>query len=246
MTEGGPRLDRAQGMARRRLMFAWHRGKLPAVTLRPPLLSLLLFAAVLASRPPGIAGPAAPTASPELVEDDAIFHRGKLDLQVADGAVYSLQYSCVRRPNIYYTVTAVHLGYMVDSPHRGGTFLRGNDEFLLEAVGGAIFQGPGNALGGLSILYRRNFLAPGARLVPYLNLGAGGVYSDAYHDQVQKALGSRFEFDLQASVGLRCRLARRWTVDGEFAYRHLSNAHLADRNLGTNAIGGLLGVSYAF
>lgn len=183
---------------------------------------------------------------PYVPKGDPIFQRGKFELQVMDGAVYSLQYTGLRRPNIDYTVTTLRVGYMIDSLHAGGTFLRGNDEFLVEAVGGAIFQGPGNALGGLSILYRRNFLAPGARWVPYLNLGAGGVYSDAYHDQVQKALGSKFEFDLQASVGLRYRLATRWTLDGELAYRHLSNAHLASRNLGTNALGGLLGVSYGF
>ncbi len=163
-----------------------------------------------------------------------------------DGAEYSVQDTGLRRPNIDYELTTVRLGYMLDSPHAGGSFLRGNDEVLLEAAGGVIFEGPGTALGGLSLLYRRNFLAPNAWAAPYINVGAGGAYSDAYHDQAQQALGSKFEFYLQGSVGVRFRLSSRYSLDVESSYRHLSNAGLAERNLGTNGIGGLLGLSYTF
>lgn len=210
------------------------------------LPTVLTLAFLLACAARGVAGPPEPAPAASAPETDPIFQRGTFDLQLVDGAVYSQQHTGQRRPNIDYELTAIRFGYMVDSPHADGTFLRGNDEFLLESVGGVIFDGPGTALGGLSVVYRRNFLAPGARAVPYLNLGAGGVYCDAYHNQVQQALGSKFEFDLQASIGVRWRLARHWTLDGEFAYRHLSNAHLAERNLGTNAVGGLFGASYAF
>ena len=162
-----------------------------------------------------------------------------------EGAEISLQTTSVIRPNIDYQLTVLRLGYMLDTPH-GSNFLRGNNEFMLEAVGGPIVQGPGSALGGLSIIYRRNFLSPGAKVVPYLNLGVGGAYSDAYHQPAQQALGSAVEFDLQASVGAHFRVSPRWSLDAEFAYRHLSNAHLAERNLGTNGIGGVLGFSRAF
>lgn len=164
---------------------------------------------------------------------------------MAEGVEFSLQSTSVIRPNIDYQLTVVRFGYMVDAPH-GSNFLRGNNEFILEAIGGPVFQGPGSALGGLSIVYRRNFLSPGARVIPYLDLGAGGVYSDASHDRVQQALGTPFEFDLQAGVGVRFRLGLSWTVDAEFSYRHLSNAHIVDRNLGTNAVGGILGANYSF
>ncbi len=179
------------------------------------------------------------------VATDPIFHRGAWDLQVAEGVEFSLQTTSQIRPNIDYQLTVIRLGYMLDDPH-GSNFLRGNNEFILEAIGGPMFQGPGSALGGLSIVYRRNFLSPGARIVPYLDLGAGGVYSDAFHDKAQQALGSPFEFDLQAGIGVRFRLGLNWTMDAEFAYRHLSNAHIVDRNLGTNAVGGLIGASYSF
>ena len=208
------------------------------------LLTLIAFALLPAAH--CLAGPPLLENNKETLNSDPIFHRGALDLQVADGVEFSRQKTGLERPNIDYELTAVRLGYMVDSPHRGGTFLRGNDEFMLEAVSGVILQGPGTAFGGLSILYRRNFLAPGAKAVPYITVGGGAVYCDAYHDRVQQALGSNFEFDLQADVGLRYRIGAHWSVDAEVAYRHLSNAHLVERNLGTNGIGGLLGVSYGF
>ena len=213
---------------------------------RPSLLASLTTAATFLLGPCALAGSTSPVPSAPLPETDSIFERGKFELQVTDGAFYSLQKTSDRRPNIDYELSVIRVGLMLDTPHTGGTFLRGNDELMLEGTGGPIFQGPGTGLGSLSFIYRRNFLAPGARLVPYLNLGGGGLYSNAYRNQVQQAIGSKFEFDLQASVGLRYRLARHWTLDGEFAYRHISNAHFAERNLGTNAIGGLLGASYSF
>ena len=214
---------------------------MPKRPLFLPLAALVCIA--LASR--ALAGTsAAEAASPAPVTDPA-FQRGAFDLQIAEACEISLQNTSAIRPNIDYQLTIIRVGYMLNTPH-GSNFLRGNDEFLLEAEGGPIFHGPGSALGGLSIIYRRNFLSPGAKVVPYLNLGAGGVYSDAYHDKVQQALGGRFEFDLQASVGARFRLSPRWSLDAEFAYRHLSDAHITQRNLGTNAIGGVLGVSRAF
>ena len=203
------------------------------------LATLLGWSAVRAGEVDGKT-PVAPVAV-----EDRIFHRGAWDLQVAEGVEFSLQTTSRIRPNIDYQLTVIRLGYMLDDPH-GSNFLRGNNEFILEVVGGPMFQGPGSALGGVSVVYRRNFLSPGARVVPYLNVGAGGVYSDAFHDKVQQALGSPFEFDLQAGFGVRFRLGLNWTVDAEFSYRHLSNARIVERNLGTNGIGGLVGASYSF
>ena len=175
----------------------------------------------------------------------ATFHRGALELQVAFGTELSSQETSELRPNIDYGLAVVRLGYMLDNV-RGRGFLRGNDEVMIEAIGGPIYTGPGSALGGLCVMYRHNFVPGAGRFVPYLNVGAGGIYSDASHQRVQRALGSPFEFDLQAGAGLRYRLNPRWSLDGEISYRHLSNADIAPRNYGTNALGGLLGASYAF
>ena len=199
-----------------------------------------------------LAGPA--YGGPSTVEDsspvpapvsDPTFQRGACEVQLAEGFEFSLQHTHDRVPNFDYELTIIRAGYMLDTPH-GSNFLRGNDEFLLEVEGGPVLCSYGSALGGLSIMYRRNFLSPGAKAVPYLNLGAGGVYSDAYHQKVQRSLGGKFEFDLQVAAGVHFRLSPRWSLDAEFAYRHLSDAFITERNLGTNGVGGVLGISQAF
>ena len=176
---------------------------------------------------------------------DPAFQRGAFDLQLAEAFELSLQHTHLRVTNFDYELTIIRAGYMLDTPH-GSNFLRGNDEIMLETEGGPIFHGYGSALGGLSIVYRRNFLSPGAKIVPYLNLGAGGIYSDAFHDRVQQSLGGQFEFDLQVSAGAHFRLSPRWSLDAEFAYRHLSDAFITKRDLGTNGVGGVFGITRSF
>ena len=178
-------------------------------------------------------------------ETDPIFHHGALDFQLLGGALYSIQRTSYLRPNFDYAPIVLRLGYMVNNVYGKG-FFRGNDEVMLEGLGAPIFVGPGSGLGGLSLLYRRNFLSPDARIVPYFTAGVGGIYTDAYHDHPQRALGAPGEFDLQGALGLRFRVSTHLTVDTEFSYRHLSNAGLASRNYGTNGIGGMVGLSYGF
>ena len=176
---------------------------------------------------------------------DAAFSRGATELQLESGFELSLQHTHLRVTNFDYELTILRYGYMLDTAH-GSNFLRGNDEILLGVEGGPIFHGYGSALGGFTLLYRRNFLSPGARVVPYLSLGAGLIYSDAYHNEVQQSLGGRFNFIPQAEFGFHFRLTGRWSLDAEFAYRHISDAFITSRNLGTNGIGGSFGVSRSF
>jgi hypothetical protein len=175
-----------------------------------------------------------------------LFHTGALELQVLSGPMISFQPTHAARPNIDYSLTVVRLGYMLDTP-RGSGFFRGNDEVLLEASGAAIFQGPGSAMGGLSALYRRNFVQPNACLIPYFGIGLGGLYTDIYHNPTQRALGSAWEFNLAAELGARVRIGKGpWTVDIAATYRHISDASLTERNDGIDAIGGMLGFSRFF
>lgn len=193
------------------------------------------------------AGPAVVDATPETPSDDMMkaFRQGALDFQLTLGTEISIQATELKRPNIDYALADIRFGYMLDTA--GGTnWLRGNDEVLFEVIGGPMYTGPGNALGGLSLLYRRNFVPEGARIVPYLNAGLGGIYTDAYHDRTQRALGAPFEFDIVTGIGLRYRITGHLSSDGEISYRHLSNADLATRNFGTNALGGLIGFTYSF
>ena len=82
--------------------------------------------------------------------------------------------------------------------------------------------------------------------MPYVTFGAGGVYDDVYHERTQRIIGAPGEFDLQAAVGLRFRVSTKLTLDTEFSYRHISNADFANRNYGTNGLGGMVGLSYGF
>ncbi len=174
------------------------------------------------------------------------FQRGATELQLESGFELSLQHTHLRVTNFDYELTILRYGYMLDGAH-GRSFLRGNDEILFGVEGGPIFHGFGSALGGITLLYRRNFLAsPDARVVPYLSLGAGLIYTDAYHNEVQQQLGGRFEFIPQAEFGFHFRLTPRWSLDAEFAYRHISDAFITSRNLGTNGVGGSFGVSRSF
>ena len=176
---------------------------------------------------------------------DPAFTKGATELQLESGFELSLQHTHLRVTNFDYELTILRYGYMLDTAH-GSNFLRGNDEILLGVEGGPIFHGYGSALGGITALYRRNFLSPGARVVPYFSVGAGLIYSDAYHNEVQQSLGGRFEFIPQAEFGFHFRLTPRWSLDAEFAYRHISDAFITSRNLGTNGVGGSFGVSRSF
>jgi hypothetical protein len=196
-------------------------------------------------RPAGAGTPDKLVAPAEATDVD-LFHTGGLELQVISGPLFSQQPTHSARPNFDYALTAARIGYMLDTP-RGHGFFRGNDEVLFEASGAAIFQGPGTAIGGASLLYRRNFIQPGSQWVPYFGVNLGGVYTDIYHDRTERAIGAPFDFNLGAHLGVRYLLGRSgWSLDAEAAYRHISDASITHRNDGIDAVGGLLGFSRFF
>lgn len=173
------------------------------------------------------------------------FDAGQHELQIGTGVFISFQNTSEHRPQINDAGGHVRLGWMLSSPSGEG-FWRGNTEFLVTAYGAGIFKGPGSVLAGGSLLLRRNFVQPGSRWVPYGQLEAGALYSDAYLDKPQRALGEAFEFQLGGGFGVRFLWSDRCTLFGEFNYRHISNAGIADRNVGTNAGGVILGLSWFY
>ena len=130
------------------------------------------------------------------------------------------------------------------TPPRGPGWLRGRFEGMLELSVAPVFEGAGSIVVGPSLLLRYDFVQLEARLVPYFQLGIGVVYTDAYQDRGQDAIGRAVEFTIQGSVGTRFALSPRISLDAELQYHHMSNAGLARRNLGINALGGLIGISY--
>lgn len=176
---------------------------------------------------------------------DIGFLRGTHELEISGGAFWYLNYVTRTRPEIDYAITSVRFGWMLDDL-RSGLF-GGNEEFLLEAFGGTIFEGPGDLIGGATLILRHNFVwRQDAVFVPYFQIGAGGVYTDISDNNTQVSVGLPVEFNLQTSLGARIRINRSWSINAEFEYRHISNAGIDSRNGGVDTGGFLVGLGRMF
>ena len=175
------------------------------------------------------------------------YHAGDWEIQAMAGAYRDLEvYS--DQPTFNYVLESLRIGYMIINPTGHGLW-RGNFELLLDAAGGEFFSGPANYLVGGNVLLRWNFVqVPQPKWVPYFQLGAGAVYHDARDvgTPAQSILGSNVEAMLHAGIGMRYHLNKRWSIDGEVGYRHISNASTSEHNLGLNSLGGQFGLSYFF
>jgi hypothetical protein len=149
-------------------------------------------------------------------------------------------------PVLNYVQSNLRFGWMTCDLKKTRHFGTGNIELLFELSNSHIFDGFGDYVRGFTLLGRYNFLLPLPALVPYIQLGAGAVLTDAYKDMSQSAIGQEVEFTLVGSLGMRYFLSRRWSLDGEAMLHHISNAGLADRNGGANAVGGFVGITCYF
>ena len=145
----------------------------------------------------------------------------------------------------HYTDSELRLGWMLYSPRGSGVF-RGNLELLASTGGGGIYDSPGSIFGSLGFLLRYNFVQAGARFVPYFQIGAGTFISDISENTEQEDIGGTFEANLKAGVGTRFLISRNWSLHIELFFEHISNGGTQTRNVGINALGGLLGISRSF
>lgn len=174
------------------------------------------------------------------------FSGGSWEMENLVGAYFLFDRGGNERVTVDYALNNLRLGIMGYDP-AGPGFLRGNVEFIGELFGGPIFNGPGSVAAGFTLLFRYNFVQPGARLVPYFQAGAGGVYTDIPEGPAASdAIGQAVEFNLQAIGGVRFLLNSRWSLNAEAAYRHISNAGMSDPNYGIDQLGGSLGVGFSF
>ncbi len=179
------------------------------------------------------------------VQSDFPFEKGRMEAELLDGIFVSFEFDPRSRPSFDYELTVARIGYMLTDVKYSG-WLRGNYEFLFEGFVGPFYQGPGTALGGFTFMGRYNFVQPGARLIPYFQIGAGGLYNDAFHHRDQIEIGSGPEFNLQNSFGIAWLFSRSWSLNVEYGYRHISDAETSTRNAGVNSFGGLVGMSHFF
>ncbi|MEY2492426.1 MAG: lipid 3-O-deacylase [Verrucomicrobiota bacterium] len=172
--------------------------------------------------------------------------KGTREIEVFGGAFTSVNYATRKRPQFDFALASVREGWMLNDT-RSGIFF-GNEEFLIDAFAGPILKGPGSVMAGATLILRHNFVTrSGAFFVPYYQMGAGGLYSDAANaDRVQFGIGTTVEFNLQATLGARWRVNPSWSVNTEFGYRHISNGGLDSRNGGVDAVGGFIGLGRMF
>jgi lipid A 3-O-deacylase len=181
-------------------------------------------------------------------ESDIRFKQGHFELSLVTGALFSpVDFDFLPRSgtSFDYTQTEIRAGWMLNSPYDAG-ILSGNFEFLIGLGGGAVIYGPGTALANGDLFLRYNFVQRRAVIVPYVQIGAGLLVSDAAQDHSQRNIGRTIEGNLQTSLGVRILLNANWSLDLEGVFQHISNANTADRNVGVNALGGLVGVTREF
>ncbi len=171
------------------------------------------------------------------------FDQGRLELQSATGAYFSIGHT--DETSLNYSTSSYRLGIMLNTPEGDG-FFRGNFELMLQATYGSVFDGPGNYLGGGALVLRYNFVQPESKWVPYFQIGAGAFYNDIYKDKTQRLIGQNWEVDLEATVGVRYFLSKKWSANLEGGFRHNSNADQSDRNVGLNSLGAAVGLGYHF
>lgn len=205
---------------------------------------LLLTFVVLVTARGFVRAGEAPSIAPSSAEPG--FTQGTHEFEAFGSYLKSLSDThLAQRPFFDTALVAVRYGWMLDN-RRPGMFF-GNEEFLLEGFVGPVLQGPGSVLGGGALQLRHNF-AWGRHpfFVPYFQIGAGLVASDASSDKSQFAIGLPVEFNLQTGLGARWRMNASWSINTEFDYRHISNAGLSSRNGGYDLIGGFIGLGRMF
>jgi hypothetical protein len=176
---------------------------------------------------------------------EANFAAGAKEFQNLAGYYAFFDTTQNNRPAIDYALDSLRLGIMLNDPWSLG-LLSGNFELLGEIFAGPVVNGPGNVLAGASLVFRYNFVQPRARLIPYLQIAAGGVYSDIPEKESRGLISLPVEFNLQGAAGTRLMLNEHWSLVIEAAYRHISNAEIKKPNYGIDSVGGNVGFGFSF
>lgn len=149
------------------------------------------------------------------------------------------------RDRISYYANSLRAAYnLTDIFGNKQAWYRGNVQLVGELFIAEYFNrvGGGSIIIGPNILARYNFIQPGWKFVPFVQAGPGLVYTDTDNN----AIGSELGFQLNGGVGVRYLINDDWAVSVEANWHHISNAGLADSNLGSDTLGGQFGVSYFF
>lgn len=174
-----------------------------------------------------------------------VFSKGSYEFQNVAGLFYFFDRGDNDGPSIDLAVDSLRLGVMLSNPHGSG-FFAGNYELLGEVFGGGIFQGPGSVEAGGTLFIRYNFIQPKTRVIPYMQIGAGGIYTDISERESRGLVSLPVEFNLQGTGGLRFMITDKWSLVLEAGYRHISNATIKLPNRGVDSVGGDVGFGFFF
>lgn len=174
-----------------------------------------------------------------------IFAKGAKEFESVTGVFYFFDRGDNDGPSVDLAVESLRFGLMLTNP-RGSGFFAGNYEFLAEVFGAPIFQGVGNITAGATLFIRYNFIQPGGRVTPYMQIGGGGVYTDISEHESRGLVSLPVEFNLQGTGGLRFMVDRHWSILLEAGYRHISNATITLPNRGIDSVGGDIGAAFSF
>jgi hypothetical protein len=178
-------------------------------------------------------------------DDNDIFAKSSKEFENVTGVFYFFDRGGNDGPSVDLAVESLRFGLMLNNP-RGSGFFAGNYEFLAEVFGGPIFQGVGNVTAGATLFIRYNFIQPGGRITPYMQIGGGGVYTDISEHESRGLVSLPVEFNLQGAGGLRFVVDRDWSILVEAGYRHISNGTIKLPNRGIDSVGGDLGLAFSF
>lgn len=137
--------------------------------------------------------------------------------------------------------------YVILNP-RWGIFLtdvvgkipyKGALELLFEPIAMFQFEPEKRYAVGLSALFRYNFWT-GSKVTPFFDAGAGILQTDFGLPEQ----GSNFNFQPQVGVGLHLLLQSGTALTFQYRFHHISNASIADPNLGINSSLFLIGISF--
>lgn len=172
---------------------------------------------------------------------DNLFERGKYEVSLSSGPMFSPVGADRNRPNLNYVLNGAELGWMLtDVDH--SAWLPGNVELAGQLIGAAVFEGKGNYLAGGTMWVRYNVVPAHWRFTPYVQGGLGAEATD-FNSYL---ISGRFAFNLNVGAGVRYLAGNDWSINIECLYQHLSNAKIYKNDIGFNAVGPIVSVSYFF
>ena len=182
-------------------------------------------------------GAGAPAAQPQ---GESLFGRRPLRHGSWEvGAALAFSISGNHGPRIGTVVRAFWL-----LPQIGYTFAEvpwGSFQVYLVPQGAFIITPRKTYLVGLATIVRHTFYLS-RRFMPYIDGGAGFLNTNLR----TRALGESIEFDPQFGAGFYLHLTERVSLNAGYRFHHISNAGLANRNLGINSHFPYAGLSFFF